>query len=76
MQKPTIGRIVEYVLGPYDSFVNNGSDRCPAVIVRVWSDTTVNLRLLTDSNETPWVTSRCLADEPDQKGRWQWPVKA
>lgn len=48
---PSIGRIVHVIVNPED---NNGSDVAPAVIVRVWSEQSVNVRVLLDGNETPW----------------------
>lgn len=33
-----------------DPATNNGSDVCPAIITRVWTDEMVNLRLIPDSS--------------------------
>ncbi len=75
LARPSIGRIVTYKLGVYDGdpgVVNNGSLECPAVIVRVWSDTCVNLRLLFDgAGELPWKTSVLCGDDV---GQWRWPM--
>lgn len=82
--KPTVGRIVIFKL---DDFArdqiegatktpnpNNGADECPAVIVRVWGDECVNLRLLTDGPPcaVEWRTSALLGDQP---GQWSWPPR-
>jgi hypothetical protein len=63
--KPTIGRIVIYTL--YDGF-----EPCPAVIVRVWSDTCVNLKVFIDGPQDMWVTSVCEGTGPRS---WHWPAK-
>lgn len=80
--KPSIGRIVIYRLTEGDkttlevrgaSNPNNGADEAPAMVVRVWSDTCVNLKVLVDGEDTLWVTSATLADAPEQERRWRWP---
>lgn len=54
MPTPSVGRIV---LVPIEPEMNNGATVAPAIITRVWSDTTVNLRVLTDSQNPPlWRT--------------------
>jgi len=75
IKKPSIGRIVAYVLaeGP-----NKGQDR-PAVIVRVWSDTTVNLQVFTDGDNdglpaVKWDTSVQL-DPARALRTWHWPER-
>lgn len=79
--KPTIGRIVIYKLTAHDKAAlaalgsdnpNNGADEAPAVVVRVWSDNCVNLKVLVDGRETLWATS---ALQGDQAGQWQWPAR-
>lgn len=49
-------------------------DVFPAVIVRVWPESTVtcNLQVLLDGNDTYWVTSRA---EGTEAGRWSWPER-
>lgn len=47
MPKPALGRIVHAFVDPA---MNNGSDVCPAIITRVWTDEMVNLRLVPDSD--------------------------
>ena len=46
----------------------------PMVIVRVWSETTVNGQVLLDGNDTLWKTSATKADDYVTSGRWAWPV--
>ena len=81
MPKPTLGRIVHVLMDPA---MNNGADIAPAIITRVWSDTTVNLRVLTDSQNPPlWRTSSIYADDldtipaddPTRLNRWAWPPR-
>jgi hypothetical protein len=82
---PSIGRIVLVPMDPRD---NNGADRAPAVITRVWSDTTINVKVLSDATgSVEWRTSVGLVDElPDfalateeQPGSsmhvWAWPPR-
>jgi hypothetical protein len=73
--KPTVGRIVEYVL----------KDRYgelqvrPAIIVRVWSDECVQLQVFTDgTNDGPeyasgifWATSVLRCEEKNER-TWDW----
>jgi len=78
--KPTIGRIVTYKLSDSDKAKlkahsynpNTGADEAPSIVVRAWSDTCVNLRVLVDGEQTLWVTSALLGDQPSQ---WQWPAR-
>lgn len=88
--KPTIGRIVNYVLA--------NSDIRPAIIVRIWSDTCVNLRVFFDgSNDeraggfeygstaaafgAEWRTSVSYVEPPAYSGlelqpnTWHWPQR-
>jgi hypothetical protein len=69
--KPSLGRIVIYHFGS-DQAVNNGEADAPAVIVRVYSDTCVNLRILCDGNAILWKGSVQQGHSMDQ---WSWPVK-
>lgn len=63
MQKPSIGRIV---IVPVDPDTNSGVDEAAAIITRVWSDTTVNVRVFVDgSNEVLSRTSVTLAETRD-----------
>jgi len=74
-QRPSLGRVVIYKLSDNDLTVspitNNNATTCVATIVRVWDDSKVNLRLMTDaSGELPWKTSIEFGDGP---GQWSWP---
>jgi len=73
-QTPSVGRIV---LVPIEPEMNNGSDVAPAIITRVWSDTTVNLRVLADSHNLLWRTSATYTDdlatrEQTHVNYWTW----
>lgn len=77
---PSVGRIVHVLMDPT---MNNGADVAPAIITRVWSDTTVNLRVLADGDSTLWRTSSIYtpdlgtvpADDPTRLNRWAWPPR-
>ena len=71
--KPTIGRIVIYhvPVSEITSEINFAKD-LPAVIVRVWSDELVNLKVITDGPEDLWKTSVPIGEKG---GSWSWPVK-
>lgn len=76
MQKPTIGRIVIYRTTEEDkinfrSTYDNVVDQLPAVIVNVWNDTLVNLKVLTDGKTDLWKTS---ISQGEYEGQWSWPV--
>jgi len=58
--KPSLGRIVLVPMNPSE---NNGSDVAPAVITRVWSDTMINVKILTDATSNQWRTSLTLCAE-------------
>lgn len=62
-QKPSIGRIIIVPAVPAE---NNGATLAPAVITRVWNDTTVNVRVLLDGDETQWRTSITLFQTPEE----------
>lgn len=49
-------------------------DLFPAVIVRVWDESTVtcNLQVLLDGTDNYWATSRA---EGTETGRWSWPER-
>lgn len=71
--KPSIGRIVIYRL-PEDKPDINGAREFPAVIVRVWSESCVNLRVFTDGPYTPWVTSvTLLPEDQGERSTCWWP---
>lgn len=74
VQAPSVGRVVHFHFKLDGELVTR-----PAMIVRVWSDTCVNLRVFLDGENdqrpqpTPdWQTSRLLAAEP-KEGHWSWP---
>lgn len=78
---PTIGRIVVYKLTTHDldairaqgsNNPNNGALEAPAVVVRVFGENCVNLRVLVDGKESLWATSRL---QGDGEGQWQWPSR-
>lgn len=84
--KPTIGRIVHYVqkkpAGYGEALVH-----LPAIIVAVWSDTSVNLQVFTDGsnsesgpNSNPpsakWITSASFdSSDTPQPYTWHWPER-
>ena len=81
MKVPSLGRIVHYVLesGP------GAGDHRPAIIVRVWSETTVNLQVITDSGpdansndqkpQVMWKTSISQDEENKMGHTWHWPER-
>lgn len=77
-QKPTIGRIVIFHPGVNDKEASsNGATEVPAVIVRVWNDTCVNLKVLTDGPTDLWRTSVTTGPTvPNQEDSyWSWPAR-
>lgn len=46
---------------------------CVAIVVRTWSPTLANLKVMLDGHDTYWCTSRAEGTEP---GTWHWPVRA
>ncbi len=81
--KPTIGRMVHFVqkkpAGYGDALVH-----LPAIIVAVWGDSCVNLKVFTDgtnsdaeeTNSVKWVTSVLLDEtETPQPRTWHWPER-
>lgn len=72
--KPTTGRIVNFrMTEDLKNRVNgNKQDVLPAIIVAVWSDTVVNLKVITDGINDLWVTS---VPYGDAQYNWSWPVK-
>lgn len=78
-QRPSLGRIV---LVPMDPADNNGAPVAPAIIVRVWSDDMVNVRILGDNKTEEWRTSVKLvdtipdwADDGHAPNVWAWPPR-
>ena len=78
---PTIGRIVIYNATDTDKAKMEASqkvlggcniqEKLPAIIVAVWSDTCVNLKVICDGNLELWVTSSLQGDAPMN---WNLPV--
>ncbi|WP_060880174.1 hypothetical protein [Streptomyces scabiei] len=78
-QAPSLGRVV---LVAVDPAMNNGADTAPAVITRVWTGTTVNVRVLLDGDSVPpWRTSLTHAETldgpnaPERHRHWTWPPR-
>lgn len=66
--KPSIRQIVIVSVAPE---MNNGADRAPAIITRVWGahpggGWTINARVLCDSQNTLWLTSLRLFATEDE----------
>jgi hypothetical protein len=73
--KPTIGQIVIYHPLPddEDGCQPNGAVKdLPAIIVAVWSDTYLNLKVITDGLKDTWVTS---VSEGTGPRNWSWPER-
>ena len=74
--KPTIGRVVIYNTTEEDKAsagknFDNVVQQLPAIIVNVWSDTCINVRVFSDGGGMLWKTS---INQGDQPGQWNWPV--
>jgi hypothetical protein len=69
--EPTIGRIVIFNVPDDMKKKVNFADQLPAIIVRVWSNDCVNLKIITDGMEDIWQTSVTKGNEVNQ---WVWPV--
>jgi hypothetical protein len=64
MQKPSLGRVV---LAKVDPSTNNGSNTAPAIITHVWSDTSINVRVMLDAFTMPeWRTSVLLVETEEE----------
>lgn len=76
--KPSIGRIVIYCV-PTDERkapFGNEAEFLPAIITRVWTDSTINLKIIADGPYDYWRTSVTLDDSgeiPQQMYTWRWP---
>jgi hypothetical protein len=71
--KPSLGRIVIAFVHPTK---NNGTDVCPAIITRVWSDTMVNIRTINDSNNMEHKASVRLFDTEEEARAMDFPGPA
>ena len=71
--KPSIGRIVRYIVPEHMSKATAGEQRA-AIITRVHSETCVNLFVYFDGDgvENGRVTSVCFGTEP---GQCMWPER-
>ncbi|MFF7171080.1 hypothetical protein [Streptomyces pseudovenezuelae] len=75
MPAPTVGQVV---LVPMDQAVNNGSDVAPAIVSRVWSETSINVRVVEDGPRIEWRQSLEYTDDLSSLDRgelywWTWP---
>lgn len=73
---PTIGRIVIYKTTEQDRKAmeyscQNVQKELPAIIVAVYGESTVNLKVILDGKGDLWKTS---ASKGDQEGNWDFPV--
>jgi hypothetical protein len=83
---PSLGRVVHYTLCESDVEMinsrrgedpNSGNrvqvgDVFPALVVRVWSETCVNLQVHLDGRDLLWATLRTEGDGPTY---WHWPPR-
>ena len=83
MNQPTVGRIVHFVIDEHTAKQFNdckdgnsvqAGEVLPAVIVRTWGGTCVNLRVLRDAGTDGWVTSVAQEDETCATRCWRWPL--
>lgn len=79
-QKPSIGRIVHYNPHPNDLMViqaMGGYSTAPAaaIITAVNSDTSVNLKVITDGPHDLWKPYVMLAQESGEVYSWEWPPR-
>ena len=80
--KPTIGRVVVYKTTEQDQSLMkaksetdgrcNVQEELPAVIVAVWSDECVNLKVNLDGDGEIWKTS---INNGNEQGQWNWPER-
>jgi len=72
-----VPRVGDVVLVAADPALNNGAEQAPAVVTRVWSATTVNVRVLYDGHAVTWHTSLNYVDTLDGLApdalAWTWP---
>jgi hypothetical protein len=71
---PSVGRIVHV---PVDPETSNGATIAPAIITRVWSESTINVRVLHDSEALTWRTSLVYRENLEgvegAPAVWTWP---
>lgn len=78
MNKPSIGRIVHYK--PTEAQIKEMNDHpncntakvLPAIIVAVWDEQCVNLKVICDGEINLWVTS---SKQGDGEYEWNWPQR-
>lgn len=81
MPPAAIGRIVHYTFNEAEisgsPMTQAGQSRTvPAIIVHVFADDCVNLRVIQDGPEVPpWKTSVSRADKPGVENTWAWPPR-
>lgn len=67
---PHIGQIVLYHVSSTDAqeltYNHTEGEDLPAIVVRVWSDTCVNLKIFADGPNDVWRTSVVLGDQPSE----------
>lgn len=79
-QKPSMGRIVHYVM-THQRGSGQPFEECPAIITRVWSDTCVNLHLLRDHDQSHHDQQQgdkptsVMFDEAGAPRSWHWPER-
>jgi hypothetical protein len=74
MPVPSVGQVV---LVPMDQAVNNGADVGPAIVSRVWSETSINVRVIEDGPRIEWRQSLEYTDDLGALDRgeldwWTW----
>lgn len=82
-QKTTVGRIVHYVLDEQDgSMAHKVGEHRPAMIVKCWSETCVQLQVFMDGtndrldgNGLVWVTSVSHDEDAKNPRTWHWPER-
>lgn len=77
MQKPTVGRVVHFFPATTDALYRNG-EPLAATIVRVWSDTCVNLALFDGEANLHRLTSVLLHQDGHERpdaGFAAWPAR-
>jgi len=77
--KPSIGRIVIFVLPEEKVKENNNATEAPAVIVRTWENTgyendECNLKVFTDGENNLWASSVPYS-EANEPNSWHWPPR-
>lgn len=77
-RSPLTPDVGDVVLVPMDPTLNNGAAVAPAIVTRVWNPTTVNVRILADSDAIERRTSVVYRDDFDDVAGpafvWTWPT--